>query len=270
MSKLITYHEQGDIGYITLSRPEKRNALNSEMVEEFQRILPTKNIPTWIILSGEDCFCAGADLSEWVALSFDPKKLQEITQRARSLFQQLYDHPSKLIAAIEQLALGGGAELAYTCDYRIAGEHAKIGQPEVTLGFSPGAYATRFLPEKIGFQRTAELVLTGNQISARNSFEWGLIDAVVEDGQALVAAEEFTRSPKITPPQDSCSRDESIELQWDPNGIVPEYTYQAALCALRDPSREYPLFLETLLNEETKRRITERFGKWTGIKNSSN
>jgi len=261
MSKLITYHEQGDIGYITLSRPEKRNALNSAMVEEFQRVLPVQNAPPWIILSGEDCFCAGADLSEWVALSFDPQKMQEITQRARGLFQQLYNHPSRLIAAIERLALGGGAELSYACDYRIAGEHAKIGQPEVTLGFSPGAYATRFLPERIGFQHAAELVLTGRQITAREGYEIGLVDLVVEDGQARAAAEEFTRNPRDTQPKVSCSREESLQLQWDPQGIVPEYTYRAARCALRDPSKEYAFFLETLLNEETKRRITKRFGR---------
>jgi enoyl-CoA hydratase len=176
---LVEHHDR--VAFITINRPEKRNALNIKTREEGAAALDALAADDSVRVvvftgAGEKSFIAGADIAEFAGRS-------AVAQRAvmleRSLFTAVDSFPKPVIAMINGYCLGGGNELALACDIRIASETASFGQPEINLGIIPGGGGTQRLTRLIGEGKAMELILTGEIIDAATALELGLVNIVV-------------------------------------------------------------------------------------------
>ena len=191
---LIT-ESDGRLGRITINRPDKLNALNRLTLKELRQALEEmdQDGEIRVILltgSGEKAFVAGADISE-----FSDFDVQEGTALAlkgqKALFDYLEDLGTPVIAAINGFALGGGLELAMASHIRVAGEQARMGLPEVSLGLIPGYGGTQRLPQLVGKGKALEMIMTGAMIGAREALDYGLVNHVVPNDELLTFCEEL-------------------------------------------------------------------------------
>jgi enoyl-CoA hydratase len=191
----IRLDRKGGVAVITIDRQEKLNALNARVQEEitevFAAISPGEVRAAVITGAGEKAFVAGADVGGMQEMN--PLEIREFGRIGTRMMEAIETAPVPVIAAINGYALGGGLELALACDIRIAAENARLGFPEVTLGIMPGAGGTQRLPRVVGSGVARELVFTGRMIDASEAKEIGLVDRVVEEGEALEAAKELAR-----------------------------------------------------------------------------
>ena len=186
---------------VQVNRPEVRNALDLATVRELTAAIATLSADDGvgaIVMTGtgDAVFVSGADINDIRAR----KRNDGLAAINSTLFAAIEKCPKVTIAAINGLALGGGCELALSCDLRVAAAHARFGQPEVGLGIIPGAGATQRLPRIVGLGRAKHLILTGDAIDAQKALEWGLVSAVVPAEElrahALALAERvLTRGP---------------------------------------------------------------------------
>ena len=179
---LVNYHTENRIGYITLNRPEKRNALNAEMVtalkNAFTQAENDENCKVIVLQANGEAFCAGADLAYLQQLqnnTYD-ENLQD-SQHLMGLFLQIYTHKKAVIGKIQGHALAGGCGLATLCDISFSVPEAKYGYTEVKIGFVP-ALVKVFLLRKIGDGKARELLLTGKIITAEEAKNFGLINFI--------------------------------------------------------------------------------------------
>lgn len=182
------------VAVITLNAPEKRNAIDRDMVDGLHRalddILAADDVSVLVLTgAGDKAFAAGADIAQLRARN----SLDALAAINSAIFKRIEDFPYPSIAAIKGFALGGGCELAIACDLRVAGRSAKLGQPEVGLGIIPAAGGTYRLPRLIGLGRARELVYTGRIIDAEEGFRIGLINRLVDDAQVLQSAKEMAQ-----------------------------------------------------------------------------
>lgn len=187
--------EHGTLVHLTLNRPEVRNAIGAQMIEELGQALDAiaaDDSIRAVILSGAGgkAFAAGADIAELKARN----RGDALRRINAALFRRIEDQPVPVIAAIQGYALGGGCELAMACDLRVAGQSAKLGQPEVGLGILPGAGAIQRLPRLVGLGRARELIYTGRIIEAEEAERIGLVNRVVPDDQVLSEAKALALS----------------------------------------------------------------------------
>jgi len=194
---------EGKIATITLNRPPM-NPLNSDIfrdiVEAVREIEADKNVKVIVLNSaGDRAFAAGADVKEMVQLT--PVEIYEFCQGFRKACSSLESFALPVIAVIKGLALGGGCELAMSCDLRIAADNAKFSQPEINLGIIPGAGGTQRLTRLIGAARAKELIMTGDVIDAATAERFGLVNKVVPLAEidAVVAelADKLAAKPKV-------------------------------------------------------------------------
>jgi enoyl-CoA hydratase len=189
----IQINKKEGISYLWLNRPDVRNAFNQIMINELLDALGSidKDDETRVlILTGMgSAFQAGADIAELKQMStIQLLRWNEGIVRINALLEKIRQ---PVIAAINGHALGGGLELAISCTFRIMGESARLGLPEVKLGIIPGTGGTQRLPRLIGKGRAAQMLFTGETIDAKQAFRIGLVNKVVEDGEVLKAAEKF-------------------------------------------------------------------------------
>ncbi|HKZ52508.1 MAG TPA: enoyl-CoA hydratase-related protein [Candidatus Acidoferrales bacterium] len=187
--KTILLEVSDRIATLTVNRPEVRNALSKETVEEMHaalRTLAARDDVGVLILTGagEKAFVAGADIRE-IRERGKREALEAINQE---LFMAVENFPFPVIAAVGGYALGGGFELALACDLRVAAEEACFGFPETGLGIIPAAGGTQRLPRHIGWGKAKELVLTGEIIDAREAERLGLVSKVVPRAELMAAA----------------------------------------------------------------------------------
>jgi methylglutaconyl-CoA hydratase len=180
--KYITYSVQDRIAYITLNRPEKRNALSHELVKELKDAFHNADQDTdvkVIILKAEgEAFCAGADLEYLQQLqNFSFEQNLADSSYLKELFIQIYEHKKVVIAQVQGHALAGGCGLATVCDFVFAVPEAKFGYTEVRIGFIP-AIVMVFLLRKLGETKAKELLLTGTLITAEEAKKIGLINTL--------------------------------------------------------------------------------------------
>lgn len=181
--KYIQLETQNEIAIVKINRPEALNAINLDVIAELSRVIDIlnndDNLKVVIITgAGERSFCAGADISYMV--NIDPIKAERYASSAQSVLNKIEKMDKPVIAAVNGFALGGGCELAMVCDLRIASDNAKIGQPEVTIGIPPGWGGTQRLMRLVGPAKAKEMVFTGKMISAKEAYEIGLVNQVVE------------------------------------------------------------------------------------------
>jgi enoyl-CoA hydratase len=182
---------EGGVVLCTFNRPEVRNALNQQMVDDIRALLNARaddsSLKVLIFTGSERSFISGADIGELR----DRKRDAAFKRINNSLFREIETFPAPTIAAVRGWALGGGCELAMACDLRIAGEGAKMGQPEVGLGIIPGAGGCYRLTRLVGLGRARELIFTGRIINAAEAAEIGLVNRVVADDAVLDSAREL-------------------------------------------------------------------------------
>jgi len=196
MYQTVRYEKQDNIGIATINRPEALNALNSTVVGELEQLISEVEKDTELrafILTGEGrSFVAGADIGEQKPM--DVAQGRKWGQRGSALFRRIEKLEIPTIAAVNGFALGGGCELAMSCDIILASEKAKFGQPEVGLGITPGFSGTQRLPRRVGIAKAKELTFSGKMISAEEAKEIGLANAVYAPEELLNAAKEMANS----------------------------------------------------------------------------
>ena len=188
---LIQYAVIGHVGLITINRPEALNALNRAVLQELNEVLDAVDLGTTRCLvitgAGEKAFVAGADVAEMCCMNESEARI--FSETGNALFRKIETFPIPIIAAVNGYALGGGNELALSCDIRICSENAVFGQPEADLGITPGFGGTQRLARVIGSTSKAkELLFTCRNIKAEEALQIGLVSAVYPQIDLLAEA----------------------------------------------------------------------------------
>ena len=192
---LISFETDADgVATIVVNRPEKRNALNSALIEElggaFARVAGDPAVRGLILTgAGDKAFVAGADIAEIAALT--PEEARQYALRGQRVFRQLETMGKPSVAAVNGYALGGGLELAMACTVRFAVVGAQLGQPEVRLGIVPGYGGTQRLPRLVGRGRALELLLSGEPLSAEEALRIGLVNKVAPRENLIALSREW-------------------------------------------------------------------------------
>ena len=187
----LIFENQDGIGIITINRPKALNALNGETVDEIERLCDAiaKDQAVKVVIitgAGDKAFVAGADITYMKSLTAPEGRTWG--KAGQAVFTKIENLPQPVIAAIHGFALGGGCELAMACDIRIATDKAKFGQPEVSLGITPGFGGTQRLARIVGKGRAKELLYTGDMIDAAEAYRIGLVNKVVAPEELMDAA----------------------------------------------------------------------------------
>jgi len=242
--------EEG-IRVVTVDRPEKLNALNSEVLGELRAAVESTASDAALRClvftgAGEKAFIAGADIGELAKLT--PIEGREHSRRGQALLDAIESLPVPTIAAINGYAYGGGLELAMACAIRIASENARMGLPETSLGIVPGYGGTQRLARHVGRARAFELVLTSEKgLTAAEAERIGLVNRVVPAGQALAAALETARKIRANGPAACRFALEAIRRGLDmplAEGQVLEATLFGLCAATEDMKEGMNAFLE--------------------------
>ena len=182
------------IGTIRLDRPPM-NALNAQVQEELRQAArdasDRDDVRAVVLYGGPKVFAAGADIKEMATMAYT-----DMVNRSGALqdcFTSIARIPKPVVAAVTGFALGGGCELALCADFRVAGDNAKLGQPEILLGIIPGAGGTQRLPRLVGPAKAKDLVFTGRFVGAEEALAIGLVDKVVPPDDVFTAAVEMVQ-----------------------------------------------------------------------------
>jgi methylglutaconyl-CoA hydratase len=198
MYSTLTLEFNGEIAKVTLNRPDKRNAINSQMIADLQTTLDTiekSHSRVMIITGAGKSFSAGMDLDMLAAITKQsPAENQEDARRIAKLLRRLWSFPRPTIAVVHGAAYAGGCGIATLCDFTLAAPEAKFGYTEVKIGFLP-AIVSVFLTRQIGDKRSRDLLLTGRIIDAAEAKEFGMVTAVIPaeqlDERALALAKDL-------------------------------------------------------------------------------
>jgi methylglutaconyl-CoA hydratase len=200
---LITIEKNHPIAFITMNRPEKKNAMSPELIEQlskaFDSLLEDEDARVIVLRSQGNVFSAGADLAYIQQITeFGPEQNLADSRRLRDLLWKIYTFPRFVIAQVHGAALAGGCGLAMVCDVIFAADDSEFGYTETTLGFIP-ALVSVFLVRKIGEQHARELLLSGRRITAEEAYSLGLVQYVVPCGSledsVVMYAHQVSRNP---------------------------------------------------------------------------
>ena len=176
----ILTEKDGGVGVITLNRPEALNAFNRKLMDELTDAITAfevdEDVGCLVITGSEKAFAAGADIKEMSEKSYQDVFMEDFIT---ANWEAASKSRKPIIAAVAGYALGGGCELALMCDFIIAGDNAKFGQPEITIGAMPGAGGTQRLARFIGKSKAMEMCLTGRMMSAEEAERCGLVSRIV-------------------------------------------------------------------------------------------
>lgn len=184
-------HEEGRVAELLLDRPKAMNAVSTEMARSIgaacDALAADRDVRVTVVASSsERAFCVGADLKE--RNSFSDAELVRQRPTARAAYTGVLELPMPTVAAVHGFALGGGFELALSCDVIVADATALVGLPEVSVGVIPGGGGTQLLPRRVGAARAAELVFTARRVEAEEARELGLIDILAQDARTEALA----------------------------------------------------------------------------------
>ncbi|HET8861771.1 MAG TPA: enoyl-CoA hydratase-related protein [Solirubrobacterales bacterium] len=200
MPEVETTLDEFHVALLRLNRPDARNALSPEMMEEIaselERLDPDPEVRCIVIAGSDDVFAAGADIRAMSERSF----AEALRHPAASFWRRVAAVKTPLVAGVSGYALGGGCELALACDMIVASDTALFGQPEITLGIIPGGGGTQRLARVLGKQRAMEYVLTGRRFDAGMAMRWGVVNQVVGKNRWLEEALEMARTVAERPP----------------------------------------------------------------------
>lgn len=211
----VTRHDR--VAEVQLSRPEALNAISSGLARELVDVtseLARDDEVRAVVLSaaGDRAFCVGADLKERNGMSDDDFRAQRVL--FRKTFGGVLNLPQPTVAAVHGFALGGGTELALSCDIVVADETAVLGLPEVTIGLVPGGGGTQLALRRLGPGRASDVVLTGRRIPALEAEDLGLIDRLVPAGSARESALEVAQSIAANSPVATRAAKRALRSGW--------------------------------------------------------
>ena len=249
MYQTIRYEKQDQIAIVTIDRPEALNALNGTVITELELVvaaLENDRDVRCMILTGEGrSFVAGADIGEQYPLNLDGGR--RWGQRGSALLRRIEKLEFPTIAAVNGFALGGGCELALSCDIILASEKAKFGQPEVGLGITPGFSGTQRLPRRVGIAKAKELIFSGKVIGAAEAEKIGLVNAVYAPEElipgAIAMAKSFTANAPIAVKYSKACIDRGMQMDID-DGIALENELFAMCFATADQKEGMSAFVE--------------------------
>jgi len=238
----VLFSEQTGVAFITLNRPENRNAIDmglaNQLIDLLNSISDMNSVKVAVLTGQGTSFCAGADLKQRRNMSFDQQaEHTEAILKCTNLMELL---PVPVIAAINGPAIAGGLELALACDFRIASNKALFSLPEVSLGAFPGAGAPIRLPGLIGMGWAKFLVLTGNKINMDDAFRLGLVQLVTEPEELMREVTDLAN--RISSYNTAGVRAVKVLMN-----SVPEMSHEVAAslsCALRHPLNKSPEWLD--------------------------
>jgi len=191
--EFITYEQDGFVGVMTINRPKALNALNSQVLAEIDEALDAIDLNTTRCLiltgAGEKSFVAGADIGEMSTLT--KAEGEAFGKKGNDVFRKLETLPIPTIAAVNGFALGGGNEIAMSCDIRLCSDNALFGQPEVGLGITPGFGGTQRLARIIGVGKAKEIIYTAFNIKADEAYRLGLVNAIYPQAELMDAAKKM-------------------------------------------------------------------------------
>ena len=248
MSDFVRLEVDGGIGTIRLERPPM-NALNVEIQDALQvaasEAAARRDVSAVIIYGGEKVFAAGADIKEMQTMSYTD--MVDRSAALQAAFTAVARIPKPTVAAVTGYALGGGCELALTCDFRVAGDNAQFGQPEVLLGVIPGGGGTQRLSRLIGPSRAKDIIFTGRFVSAQEALQIGLVDEVVAPEDVYAAArrrvKRYVGGPAYALRAAKEAIDHGLEVDLE-TGLEIERMLFAGLFATRDREIGMASFVE--------------------------
>ena len=238
MGEFVRLEVEGAVATIRLDRP-KMNAINGQLRQELHDVAvearDRSDIRAVVLYGGERVFAAGADIKEMSTLSYaDMLTWGTGLQEALKVVARL---PKPVVAAVTGYALGGGFELALTADFRVLGDNAKVGVPEIQLGVIPGAGGTQRLTRLVGPAKAKSMVFTGRHVAADEALALGIADAVVPAGEVYTAAREiaerYATGPAVALRAAKQAIDDGLEVDLD-TGLRLESSLFAALFATED------------------------------------
>ena len=248
MYQTIRCEKQDGIAIVTIDRPEALNALNSTVITELEQVvaaLESDRDVRCLILTGEGrSFVAGADIGEQYPLDLDGGR--RWGQRGSALMRRIESWSSPTIAAVNGFALGGGCELALSCDIILASEKAKFGQPEVGLGITPGFSGTQRLPRRVGVAKAKELIFSGKMIKADGPRKSALSMPSTPrspDGRRAGDGKVLTKNAPIAVKYAKACIDRGMQMDID-DGIAIENELFAMCFATADQKEGMGAFLE--------------------------
>jgi enoyl-CoA hydratase/carnithine racemase len=233
---------------IRLDRPPM-NALNAgvqqEIADAAAQVSADPSIRAAVLYGGEKVFAAGADIKEMAEASYS--QMMVSARRLQDSFTAVAKIAKPVVAAITGYALGGGLELALCADFRVMGESARLGQPEILLGVIPGAGGTQRLPRLVGPARAKDIVYTGRFVGAAEALAIGLVDQVVPDAEVLPAAQalvaRYAAGPAIALRAAKQAIDQGLEVDLD-TGLEIELLNFCGLFATQDQRTGMRSFVE--------------------------
>jgi enoyl-CoA hydratase/carnithine racemase len=248
VAEVVTVSVDEGIGTIRLDRPPM-NALNAQIQEELRAaataLAADDGVRAVVVYGGEKVFAAGADIKEMARMSY-----ADMATRAPALssaFDAIARIPKPVVAAVNGYALGGGCELALACDWRVAADDARLGQPEINLGVIPGAGGTQRLARLIGPARAKDLVMSGRMVTADEALRIGLVDRVVPAAEVYPAARELVARYVSGPAQALRAAKAAVDggLSMDlASGLAWESQLFASLFATEDKAEGMTAFIE--------------------------
>jgi enoyl-CoA hydratase/carnithine racemase len=249
MGELVDLQVKDGVAIIRLDRPPM-NAINVQMQAELRvaamTVSSTPAIRAAVIYGGERTFAAGADVKELADKDYPEMVL--VSQAMHASFGAVAAIPKPVVAAVTGYALGGGLELTLCADFRVCGEGAKFGVPEILLGIIPGAGGTQRLPRLIGPARAKDLIYTGRHVDAEEALRIGLVDRVVPDAEVYDAAArlaaEFCAGPAQALRAAKQAIDAGLGLDLDA-GLAIERVHFSALFATEDQKLGMRSFVES-------------------------
>lgn len=213
---------------ITINRPDKLNALNRKTIDDLHEVLveaeQNKEVRSIIIKgAGEKAFVAGADIAEFAHYSVEEGKQMSSLGHFK-IFNFLENYSKPTIAAINGFALGGGLELALACHIRVATENSKLGFPEVGLGVIPGYGGTQRLAHLVGKGKAFEMILTGEMVDAKDAYQWGLVNALVNASELMSKCMDIVKKISTKSPTAIAAAIRAINAGFNPqmNGYEVE------------------------------------------------
>ena len=248
MGEFVRVESADGIATIRLDRP-KMNALSAQVQDEIAeaaaQVSADHAVRAVILYGGERVFAAGADIKEMATLGYPAMAARSAALQAS--FTAVADIPKPVVAAVTGYALGGGLELALCADFRVLGEGAKVGQPEILLGIIPGAGGTQRLPRLIGPAKAKDLIFTGRHVAADEALAIGLADKVVPDAEVYQAARDmvaqYAGGPALALSAAKQAVNKGLEVDLA-TGLEIERLHFAALFATEDQKNGMSSFLE--------------------------
>ncbi len=248
MGEFIRVERDQAIATIRLDRPPM-NALNAQVQDEIAEaaaeVASDPGIRAVVLYGGEKVFAAGADIKEMAEVSY--AEMEAGSRRLQGSFTSVAKIGKPVVAAVTGYALGGGLELALCADFRVAGESARLGQPEILLGVIPGAGGTQRLPRLVGPARAKDIIFTGRFVPAPEAREIGLVDKVVPDNDVYQAARElvgrYATGPAVALRAAKQAVDDGLDVDLE-TGLEIERLHFSGLFATEDQRTGMRSFVE--------------------------